>query len=328
MIPLLRRPGPYELEQIQCKISEALLEDNRFEPRKNRPHNLEEALEGEMPKEVLKEVPKSFDIVGDIAILELRPTLVQFEDSLAKAIQEVHPRVKAIFAKTGPVAGSERIRPLRHVAGENRTETIHREYGCSFKVDLARVFFSPRLSTEHQRVARQVSNGERVVDMFTGVGPFSILIAKVVDDVTVDAIDSNPQAGKLALENSRTNKVESKVRVHIGDARVVARQLGGNATRIIMNHPSAAKEFIQAACDSLQPAGGIVHYYTFAEGESAELLAKGELKSAVESSGGSLSRLVRVRRVREVASMNWQVAVDAEIIPRPRARSQPCSSDP
>ena len=103
---------------------------------------------------------------------------------------EVHPNVRAVFAKSGWVSGTERIMPLRYVAGENRTQTIHKEHGCSFKVDLSKVFFSPRLSSEHQRIAKLVDEGERVVDMFAGVGPFSILIAKGLSDVRVEAIDA------------------------------------------------------------------------------------------------------------------------------------------
>ena len=150
--------------------------------------------------------------------------------------------------------------------------------------------------------------------MFAGVGPFSILIAKTVKNVTVDAIDSNPEAARLIQENARTNKVESKVHVHLGDARTVARQLDGRATRAIMNHPSAAKEFVDAACDALQPSGGVVHYYTFGEGENSEASARSELEKALKSSGNSVGRLLGIRKVREVAPMKWQIGIDAQVI--------------
>src|SRR5438552_14740080 len=144
------------------------------------------------------------------------------------------------------------------------THTTHKTYGCLFGVDLSKAFFSPRLSTEHQRVVQMVEKGERVVDMFAGVGPFSILIAKKVGDVRVDAIDANPQAVELLQENVRANKVEEKVHVHLGNAReVIRKELTQIASRVIMNHPSASKEFIKAACDALRPSGGVIHYYTF-----------------------------------------------------------------
>jgi len=150
--------------------------------------------------------------------------------------------------------------------------------------------------------------------MFAGVGPFSILIAKTVKNVNVDAIDSNPEAARLIQENARTNKVESNVHVHLGDARTVARQLDGRVTRAIMNHPSAAKEFVDAACDALQPSGGVVHYYTFGEGENSEARARSELEKALKSSGNSVGRLLGIRKVREVAPMKWQIGIDAQVI--------------
>ncbi len=312
-VPLIRSPQTKESELLQRELG-AILGEDEFEPRKKSPRTLEDALSGKISLEALKDLPRSFDIVGDISILELAPELGLYEKTIAQAILEVHSNVKAVFAKAGPVSGAERVRPLRHVAGEERTETVHREFGCVFRVDLSKVFFSPRLSTEHQRVARQVADGERVVDMFAGVGPFSILIGKTVKNVTIDAIDSNPEAARLIQENARTNKVESKVHVHLGDARTVARQLDGRATRAIMNHPSAAKEFVDAACDALQPSGGVVHYYTFGEGENSEARARSELEKALKSSGNSVDRLLGIRKVREVAPMRWQIGIDAQVI--------------
>ncbi len=314
-IPLIRVPNGAELETLH-KIARSVVGADEFESRKRAPINLEEALAGEIPAETFQQLPRSFDIVGDIAVLELSPDLSSFETSVAKAILDVHPNVKAVFAKAGPVSGAERVRPLHHILGEDRTVTVHREFGCSFKVDLSRVFFSPRLSTEHQRVARQVREGETVVDMFAGIGPFSILIAKSVKDVSVDAIDSNPAAVELIRENAKSNKVGSKVHVHAGDAREVVPRLGRKATRVVMNHPSAAREFVSPACDTLQPAGGVVHYYTFAGGEDSEYRARTELETSLEPTRYSLGKMLAVHKVREVAPMNWQVAVDAEIIPR------------
>jgi tRNA (guanine37-N1)-methyltransferase len=312
-VPLLRNLEHSEFDKLKRKIPEVIFEEREFEPREKKPRNLEEALADKVPPDILAELPRSFDIIGDLAILELRPGLAHFEKGIARALLETQSNVKGVFAKTGPVTGPERVRPLRHLAGEDRTVTVHREFGCSFKVDLARVFFSPRLSTEHQRVASQVVMGERVVDMFAGVGPFSILIAKTVKDVKVEAIDSNPVASRFAEENARTNGVESRIRVHLGDARKVARKLGHIATRVIMNHPSAARDFVGAACDLLLPSGGMVHYYTFAEGEDSDLRARIELAGAVAASKLKMGRIVGVRKVREVAPMNWQIAVDAEI---------------
>ena len=316
-LPLTRILDPVDLANIKVKIPDVVVGTDQFVARENRPKTLEEYLSGSIPAGIILQVPKSFDIVGDIAILELGPELVSFESRIAEAILEVHPNTKSVFAKAGSISGVERIRPLRQVAGENRTLTVHREYGCSFKVDLSTVFFSPRLSTEHKRVASQVSEGENVVDMFAGVGPFSILVARTVKNVKVDAIDFNPQAAKLLAENVRLNKVSSKVHVHSGDSRDVVRtQLKGKMDRVIMNHPSSGSEFIASGCEALRASGGTIHYYTFSGGEYCEENAGIEFRKAVEESNHKVGQIFRTHKVREVAPMRWQVAVDARVIPQ------------
>lgn len=316
VLPLVRDPTKVETDELRKIIPNLSSGTEDFEPRTRHPRTLEEALGDQMPSDLSSKLPRSFDVVGDIAILELDSELATFETAIADAIMEVHPNVRAVFAKSGEVSGPERVRPLRYVAGENRTQTIHREQGCLFKVDLSKVFFSPRLSTEHQRIALLVDQGERVVDMFAGVGPFSILIAKRVGDVRMEAIDANPQAIELVKENARANKVESKIYAHLGDARNVVRQvLTQTASRVIMNHPSASKDFIDDACDALQPSGGIIHYYTFA-GENWEEDSRREIQSGVEASGYVTERVLGIRRVREVAPMKWQVSVDIRVGPR------------
>lgn len=316
-IPLTRNLDPVDLAKIKDKIPDVVVGTEEFDAREYRPKTLEEYLSDKIPAETILQIPKSFDIVGDIAILELSPALESYEGRIAEAILEVHPNTNSVFAKDGSISGIERIRPLRHIAGENRTQTVHRESGCSFKVDLSTVFFSPRLSSEHQRIASQVGEGENVVDMFAGVGPFPILIAKTVKNVTVDAIDFNPEAVKLLAENVQLNKVASKVHVHSGDARDVVRtQLRGKMDRVIMNLPSSANEFISAACEALRASGGLIHYYTFSEGEHSEENACIEFRKAVEESNHKIERTFRTHKVREVAPMRWQVAVDARVIPQ------------
>jgi tRNA (guanine37-N1)-methyltransferase len=316
ILPLIRNLTRFEIDELRKLVPNARSGTEDFEPRTRHPRTLEEALADRISPSLLSSLPRSFDVVGDITVLQLDSDLADYEMSIAEAMMEVHPNVRAVFAKSGGVSGTERIRPLRYIAGENRTHTIHKEHGCLFKVDLSKVFFSPRLSTEHQRIARLVDKGERVVDMFAGVGPFSILIAKTVADVRVEAIDANPQAVELLRENVRANKVESKVHAHLGDSRdIIGENFTRVASRVIMNHPSASKDFIKGACDALQPTGGLIHYYTFAA-SNWEADSRDELKHGVEKSGYIAERLLGIHRVREVAPTKWQVAVDLRVVPR------------
>ncbi len=152
--------------------------------------------------------------------------------------------------------------------------------------------------------------------MFAGVGPFSILVAKRLNDVQIDAIDVNPEATKLIEENARMNRVQERIKVWCGDARVVVKSnLAGMASRVIMNHPSQAREFLEPACEALGRDGGIVHYYTFAAGADCELEARKELEGALDNAGWKVEKLMATRKVRGVAPMKWQVVLDAKLAP-------------
>ena len=316
-LPLVRRLDPLDFTRLLTEVSGAVEAHDEFEPRNNQSQSLEEVLSKTIPGESIAELPRSYDIVGDIGILELNPNLAPYESAIAEAMMEIHGNIRAVYAKAGGVSGEERLRPLRHLAGEQRTTTVHREFGCSFKIDLSGAFFSPRLSTEHQRVANQVRSGERVVDMFAGIGPFSVLIAKTVPNVSGDAIDSNPAAVSLIVHNARLNKVASKVHAYLGDAgEVVRKELLHVASRVIMNHPSASRQFVGVACDTLVSSGGMLHYYSFSQGQDPEVSAKRELEYSLNLIGYAIDELVGMRRVREVAPMKWQMVVDARISPR------------
>ncbi|HZY93586.1 MAG TPA: class I SAM-dependent methyltransferase family protein [Candidatus Bathyarchaeia archaeon] len=316
LFPLLREAVKTEKRQLQ-EIDSHRFGEDQFEELARTPRTIEDALAGIVPEAEYRDLPKSFDIIGDIAVLEVKQESARFEKQMGEAILRVHPNVRTVLAKEGPISGADRIRPVHHVTGERRTTTIHKEFGCSFKVDLSKAFFSPRLSTEHERVATLVGEHESVVDMFAGVGPFSILIAKTNKQVHVDSIDANAEAASLMRENVHLNKVEGKVRIWNGDARkVTMERLEGTATRVIMNHPSAAEDFLDSACAALAKDRGIIHYYTFMEGDDCEEKAIAELATGVGIAGYVVEHVLQKRRVREVAPYTWQVVVDARVARR------------
>src|SRR5256712_12814667 len=315
-VPLSREPQPEERKQLDRALGKQSLSHEKFLSRSETVGSLQQVLAQKLPSSIIQLVSKSFDIIGDIAIIELSSTAEPYEKSIAEALMKVHKNVKTVYSKAGPITDNLRLRPLHHVLGAERTETIHKELGCQFKIDISRSFFSPRLSAEHKRVAEQVQPGECVVDMFAGVGPFSILIANRLNDVQVHAIDANPEAAKLIRENAKMNKVQDRVKVWTGDARtVVKNNLLGVATRVIMNHPSQSREFLHPACETLRREGGIVHYYTFADGLESESNARKELSAALDNSDWKIEKNIETRKVRGVAPMKWHIAVDAKLAP-------------
>jgi len=203
----------------------------------------------------------SFEIIGDIAVLtdvikEANELLV------AHAIMKLHKNIKVVAKRISPVEGVFRKRKMKILAGENRTETIHKENGCKYKLDLEKVYFNPRLATERNRVALQVhrSGKEEVMDIFAGVGSFSIQIAKRASQSRVTAIDINPDAIRYLRENIKLNGVRNIEAIE-SDIREIYVNFKNKADRIIMNLPKSAYLFLKEALSMLNPEGGIIHFY-------------------------------------------------------------------
>lgn len=314
-VPLTRNPKPDELEKLKEHSPTIEVSTYTFPERHKQPKTIREVLEDRMPPHLLACLPSALDFVGDIAIVEIPPELEAYNTDIGNAILQVHKNVRTVLAKSGAIKGEYRLREFNIIAGQNKTETIHKEHGCQFHVDLAKAYFSPRLSNEHMRVASVVKEGETVVDMFAGIGPFAVLIAKTHVNVKVYAIDINPAAIELLKKNIRLNRVNQKVYPILGDARqIIKQQLRGKADRIIMNLPEKAIEFIDAACETLKPEGGIIHFYGFARGMDGLETLKTRFTKEVEKHGRTVKAILFSRFVRETAPYEWQAVIDAEII--------------
>ena len=211
----------------------------------------------------------SFDIIGDIAIVKFKEN-VNYEELAKKLVDG--KSIKKLAVDMG-VKGKERIRELKLIVGDS-FETIHKEYGVRLKVDISKVYFSPRLATERWRVVQRVKDGEVIFDMFAGCGPFSILIAKY-RKVKIYACDINPYAIEYLKENVRINKVEGIIPI-LGDAREAAKRV--RADRIIMNLPHSSFEFLEDAINAAKN-GAFIHYYEILPRENMrekDIVAKGE----------------------------------------------------
>lgn len=249
---------------------------------------------------------QGLDVIGDIAILGPKGGGKGITKDLAVSLLEELPNVKCVFQQVGGIEGEFRLRRLRHLAGENRTLTLHRESGCSFRVDVRRCYFSPRLSTERLRLAKEVGESERVLNMFAGVGPFSIVIAKK-SGAGVTSCELNAFACKLHAENVKLNKVEGLVSVMNLDASDLRKRLDGSYDRILMPHPSASDRFLPVAL-SMVTRGGVIHYYRHVLGRSEA--------EASENLEAELAKLLpsrtthEVRRVREVGPRWLEMVAD------------------
>ena len=232
---------------------------------------LKEKLEAVLAPSELSLVYRSYDIVGDIAVIKVPESLVEKSRLIAEAIMETHKHVSTVLRQVTPIHGDLRIRGLEWVAGERKTETVHREFGCLFKVDLKRCYFSPRLLNERMRIARLVREGETVVNMFSGVGCYSIIIARHSKARKVYSIDINPDAVRYMRENVRLNRVEGVVEPIEGDAKdVILERLRRVADRVLMPLPEKAYKYVEYALEALKERGGWIHYYDFEHASKGE----------------------------------------------------------
>jgi len=175
-----------------------------------------------------------------------------------------HRQVESVWRQVSSVSGDYRLRSLEFILGEKTTETRYKEHGCIYKTDLRQAYFSPRLSYERSRIAELIQNGEVVLNMFAGVGCYSISIAKHSKPLKVYSIDINPCAFQYLQENIRLNRVEKIVVPIQGDAKKVTEQeLQNLADRVLMPLPEKAYEYLDYALLGLKPTGGWIHYYSF-----------------------------------------------------------------
>ncbi|MGZ7044024.1 MAG: class I SAM-dependent methyltransferase [Methanobacterium sp.] len=302
IIPLINEPEKEMLIKIGEDNSEII--DTNFEKQKKGPKSLKDYLTGRIDDSKIEEIKGSFDIIGDVVILEIPEDLDEFKSLIGEAALKFTKR-KAVFRKKSEIKGITRTRELEHIAGEDISETIHQEFGCKLILDIKKVYFSPRLATERKRIADSVKDKEIIVDMFAGIAPFSVLIAKN-HDIKIYAIDINPDANYYAKKNIILNKVEDKVIPILGDVKEVLEDCDIKADRIIMNLPGSAYEFLDVAFDILKD-GGIIHYYEFSEGfeKPVERIKKTAYPRKVE--------ILNKRKVRSRSPGKWHIGIDARV---------------
>jgi tRNA (guanine37-N1)-methyltransferase len=206
--------------------------------------------------------PPSYDLLGEVAIVRSRVLEQRDPEEVVETLLKIHPRMKAVYVKEETVE-EYRVPVLKLLWGTPVEEVIVKEYGLSFKVRLGKVYYNPRLTEEHRRVASLVRNGEVVVDLFSGIGGFPIHIASLKTALVL-ANDLNPTAHELLIENVKSNmkKLKGIIIALNDDARNIPERLprGGLADRVIANLPKASLGFVKVYNQVLAP-GGVLHLY-------------------------------------------------------------------
>jgi len=268
---------------------------------------LRAALRDRLTSEELELLPAGFDRVGDIVSVSLPPELMHRAPEVAQALLELKD-VRTVALREGGIAGRLRRPRIRVIAGGPSTETTHREGGCLFKLDIARVMFSPGNLYERARLPKLVGPGEVIVDLFAGVGQFSIPIARHARPSRVCAIELNPVAYGYLRENIRLNRVGHIVRPLLGDCSTVAPR--GVADRVVLGILHVTHRYLPLALEVLKPSGGVIHYH---ESVPSGLRFERPVKRILEVAAGREVEILGKRVVKRYAPSVDHVVVDARI---------------
>lgn len=255
--------GDFVLFPVKGKYGDFEVVELKAEKQPPRHQKLEGILSTFLNRKEMESVVASYDMVGDIVIVEIPAELEPKEKKIGEALLKVHKNVKTVLKKHSPMEGEYRVRKLRHLAGEEKTETFYKEHGCTIKLDVAKVYFSVRLSHERRRIANLVKNKEKILALFAGVGPFPLVISKSHPDAEIVAVEINPEAVKYMEENVKLNKAKN-IRVVEGDAREIVMEKYQNfADRVLMPLPKTAETFLDVAFAGAKD-NATIHFYTFA----------------------------------------------------------------
>ena len=272
---------------------------------------LKKVLEGFLSEKEAEEMFSAFDQIGDIIVIRIPDSLLSKKKIIGETLLEQVKTAKSVFYQSSDVEGDFRTRSLELLAGDNKTETEYKEYGCRFLVDVEKAFFSPRLSTERERISNLVQDGEIVINMFGGVGMFSIMVAKN-KKCSVYNIDINPIASKLCEKNISLNKLAGNVISINGDAgQIVKEQLENKGDRTLMLLPERSDEFLDAAISATKN-NGIIHYYSHMHADKKQDAPKLSKQHFIDVAKVK-SEILSSKIVRAVGPRYYQTVVDVRI---------------
>ena len=272
---------------------------------------LKKALEGVLSQKESEELISAFDQIGEIIIVRIPDSLMQKKKIIGKTLLEEVKIAKSVFYQASAVEGDFRTRNLEILAGEDNTKTEYKEFGCKFTVDVENAFFSPRLSTERERIANLIQNDETMINMFAGVGMFSIMAAKK-KKCTVYSIDINPVAANLCEKNIKQNKLAGKVFSINGDAsEIIKEQLSDKSDRTLMLLPERSDEFLESAINATKN-GGIIHYYSHIHADKKSEAGRLSEEHYLQVTPVQ-SKILGSKIVRAVGPRYYQTVVDVKI---------------
>lgn len=279
--------------------------EREVEKKDKKPKSLKEALEGKLSEEEVRNLVTSFDIIGDIAVIEVPEELEDKEELIGKAMMKVHPSVSTVCKRESKTLGKYRIRPVKVIAGEEKTKAIHKENNVRIQVDLNKMYFNPRLSNERKIVSSKVEEGEEIGYLFAGAGPFALVIAQNNPEVKITAVELNPDAYEYLKENILLNKFSGTIKPIQMDVMDLE---GFDFDRVIMPLPLTSEDFLKAVLKNVHE-GSVIHYYSLGEKPNYFEQPLKELEKEITE-----FEVLDKREVLSYAPGKKEVCVDVEII--------------
>ena len=266
-----------------------------------------------IPKEVINELPTSYDIVGDIVIINIqnKDIIKKYSKEIGDSLQKINPHIKVVLNKAKEHHGVFRTQDLEWIWGEKRKETIIKENGCKLKTDVEKVFYSTRLATERNRIASLVKENEVIGVFFAGVGPFAIEIYKNAKPKKVVAIELNPIGVDYLIENIKLNHMEGKIIPILGDVKKVCKKYPDYFDRIPMPLPKSAELFLDSAIYSIKDKG-IIHIYNFVSKKDPYTEIENIIKNKEKENNCKLE-IINKRIIRSFSPAVVQIVLDIKV---------------
>lgn len=274
--------------------------------------NLKFYLKNKLAEKELAIVPSSFDVVGDIMVFSEFPKgLEKKEKAIGQAILENYSNIKTVLKKTKKYSGKFRTPKLKVIVGDRRKETIHKENDVFVKLDVEKVYFSPRMSSERKRIAGLIKPNESILVMFSGSGIYPLVIAKNSECGEVCSIEINPIAHKYALDNVKKNNLENKVKIFLGDVKKILPKLNKKFDRILMPLPKGAEDFLGLALKHIK-RNGVIHFYDFLH-QDEFFKAEEKIKTACTNLD-KRCRIMKVVKCGQYSPRFYRVCADFEVL--------------
>jgi tRNA (guanine37-N1)-methyltransferase len=232
---------------------------------------LKEMLQGLVPEECLSRITNRFHVIGNIAIISLAPELEPYRNVIAGAVLSSGKNIHTVLNKTSKLQGDRRVAVFEALAGSGNTVTKHKEFGFLYRLDVAKVFWSSRLSYERMRVAAEVVAGEDVLLPFSGVGPFAVPLA--ARGASVLALEKSREACLYLAENAKRNRVEEMITIINADAFHMSEWLRKDFHRAVIPAPYGADGILETVLP-LVKSRGCLHFYTFKKRHQIESLKR------------------------------------------------------